>query len=172
MSDRFERRNDFCTSCHLPDGTPLHEALREDFDRVIPVSLAGAHGRGWVETREDSAFRCIDCHGGAGAVERTRVKATAAWDALRYLAGHYREPDAMPFDLSKELCLTCHPTFRGSAAPGFNVEAYHGAPGHDEADAPVCVSCHAVHERGASRIVYFLSRERVERQCQQCHPAE
>ena len=172
VSDRIEQRNDFCTSCHLPDGTPLHAELREDFDRVIPVSLAGVHGRGWVETREDSAFRCIDCHAGVGAVERSAVKANAAWDGMRYLAGSFEEPDSMPFELSKEVCLRCHATFRGSAAPGFAIEAYHGAEGHDGPEAPACVACHAVHDRGGSGIIYFLAREQVDAQCRQCHPGE
>ncbi len=169
VTDHLEQRNDFCTSCHLPDATPLHQEIREDFDRVIPVSLAGVHGRGWVEEREDSAFRCIDCHAGAAPMEHARVKAFAAWDGVRYLAGAFEEPDAMPFDLSKDACRRCHPTQRGSAAPGFTLEAFHGVAEHDAEDVPVCVSCHAVHERGGSGIVYFLVRERIDRECRGCH---
>ena len=173
MSDRLEQRNDFCNACHLPDGTALHREVRDDFDRVIPVSLAGVHGRGWVEEREDSAFRCIDCHAGSGPVERTKVKLLAARDGLRYLIGAFEEPHGMPFDLSPPTCLRCHPTFRGSAAPGWTVEAYHGLAAHDDADdAPACVTCHAVHETGGDGIAYYMERERVDRQCRSCHPEE
>jgi len=36
VSDRLEQRNDFCNACHLPDGTPLHQQLRRDFDAARP----------------------------------------------------------------------------------------------------------------------------------------
>ncbi len=170
VSDRLEQRNDFCNDCHLPGGTPLHLEVREDFDRVIPVSLAGVHGRGWVEEREDSAFRCIDCHAGSGALERTRVKLLAARDGVRYLVGSFEEPHGMPFELSPPTCLGCHPSFRHSAAPGWTVEAYHGRGAHDDApDAPRCVACHAVHETDGDAFAYFMARERVDAQCRTCH---
>ena len=105
-------------------------------------------------------------------MERATVKANAAWDGMRYLVGSFEEPDSMPFELSKETCLNCHPTFRGSAAPGFALEAYHCAEGHDGPEAPACVACHSVHERGGSGIIYFLSRDRVDPQCRACHPGE
>ncbi|MDJ0866966.1 MAG: cytochrome c3 family protein [Myxococcota bacterium] len=170
VSDRVEQRNDFCNACHLPDGTALHRQVRDDFDRVMPLSLAGVHGRGWVEEREDSDFRCIDCHAGSGPVERTKIKLLAARDAVRYAIGRFEEPEGMPFDLSAGTCLGCHPTFRSSAAPGWTVEAYHGLDAHDDApDGPACVSCHAVHPRDGDAFAYFMQRERVDRQCQVCH---
>jgi len=170
ISDRIEQRNDFCNACHLPDGTPLHERVRQDFDRVIPVSLGGVHGRGWVEEREDSDFRCIDCHAGAGAVERTQVKLLAARDALRYLVGTFEEPEGMPYALSNTVCRSCHPTFRHSAAPGWTLEAYHGLPEHDDAaDAPACVDCHAIHTRDGDAFAYFMARPRVAARCRACH---
>ena len=169
VSDRIEQRNDFCTDCHLPGGTPLHLEIREDFDRVIPVNLAGVHGRGWVEEREDSAIRCIDCHGGAGAVERTKIKLLAARDAVRYALGSFAEPDGMPFELSPANCLGCHPTFRRSAAPGWTLRAYHGDPAHDSPEAPRCVSCHTVHAEDGDAFAYFMARARVVARCRACH---
>lgn len=173
VSDRLEQRNDFCNACHLFDGTPLYLENREHFDRVIPLSLAGVHGRGWVQEREDSDFRCIDCHGGSGALERGAIKLLAARDARRYAIGSFEEPKGMPFDVSAQTCRRCHPTFRHSAAPGWSVRAYHGLPAHDEAaNAPSCVACHAVHETDGDAFAYFMSRARVERQCRRCHTAD
>jgi nitrate/TMAO reductase-like tetraheme cytochrome c subunit len=169
VSDRLEQRNDFCVSCHLPDGARLHAETRENFDRVIPLNLAGVHGRGWVEEREDSAFRCIDCHAGSGAAERTKIKLLAARDAVRYAFGSFAEPEGMPFALSGETCLGCHPTFRHSAAPGWTVQAYHGHPDHDGEAAPSCVSCHAVHEEDGDAFAYFMARPRVIARCRECH---
>src|SRR5262245_65629532 len=80
ISDRLEQRNDFCNSCHLEPDLPLHQGIRRDFDQEPARSLAGAHGAALVKTREDGAFRCIDCHGGVGPVGRARVKALAAKD--------------------------------------------------------------------------------------------
>jgi nitrate/TMAO reductase-like tetraheme cytochrome c subunit len=169
VSDRLEQRNDFCVSCHLPDGAVLHAETRENFDRVVPVNLAGVHGRGWVEEREDSAFRCIDCHAGSGAFERTKIKLLAAKDALRYAVGAFEEPEGMPFDLSRKTCLGCHPTFRRSAAPGWTVQAYHGLGAHDAAEEPRCVACHAVHEEDGDAFAYYMARPRVVAQCRVCH---
>lgn len=171
VSDRLEQRNDFCNACHLPDGTPLHQQVGENFERVIPVDLAGVHGRGWVEQREDPAFRCIDCHAGTGPVERAKVKLLAARDAVRYAIGSFREPEGMPFPISPRTCRGCHPTFRRSAAPGWTLEAYHGRPAHDAPEAPPCVACHAVHEQDGDAFAYQLSRARVDRQCRSCHTA-
>ncbi|MDP6981203.1 MAG: hypothetical protein QF570_21800 [Myxococcota bacterium] len=170
LSDRVEQDNDFCNSCHLSGETPLHIEVRNDFDRTIPVSLAGVHGRGWVEEREDSAFRCIDCHAGSGVLERTRVKLLSARDGLRYIAAAFEEPHGMSFELSPPTCLACHPTFRRSAAPGWTVEAYHGLAAHDDAaDAPRCVACHTVHETDGDAIAYYMARPRVDQQCRGCH---
>jgi hypothetical protein len=169
VTDRLERDDDFCNACHLPGGTPLHEQVREDFDRVIPVSLAGVHGRGWVEDREDSDLRCIDCHAGAGPLERARVKLFAARDGVRYALGSFEEPEGMPFDLSKEVCRQCHPSFRGSAAPGWTQRSFHGQPEHDGDASPKCVSCHSVHTRDGNGIVYWMARDRVDLECRACH---
>jgi hypothetical protein len=170
VSDRIEQRNDFCNACHLPDGTPLHIQVREDFDRATPTSLAGVHGRGWVEADgEGRAVRCIDCHSGAGPSERTRVKLLAARDAARYAIGSLEEPDGMPFPLSEQTCRACHTGFRHSAAPGWTVDAYHGLEVHDALGGPPCVSCHAVHERGGDGMAYYMDRARVASACRACH---
>lgn len=168
-SDRLERENDFCNACHLPGDTPLHIENREYFDRIIPQNLAGLHGRGWVEEREDPAFRCIDCHSGSGLLERGRIKLLSARDGLRYVVGGFEEPKGMPFEFSKQTCRRCHSEFRHSAAPGWTLRAYHGDSAHDGADAPRCVRCHSVHETDGDAFAYFMNRERVDQQCRECH---
>lgn len=167
--DRLEQQNDFCNACHLPDTTPLHLEIRERFDRVIPQNLAGVHGRGWVEDRENTAFRCIDCHAGSGLLERGKIKMLSARDGFRYLIGSFEEPDEMAFELSAQACRRCHSSFRHSAAPGWTLTAYHGRPAHDEPEALRCVRCHPVHETNGDAFAYFMNRSRVDRQCQECH---
>ena len=170
VSDRLEADDDFCNACHLPDGTPLHEQLREDFDRLIPVTLSGAHGRGFLDEREeDPEFRCIDCHGGVGAVGRTRVKLLSAYDGLLYGSGRFEEPKGMNWPLGPEDCRRCHPVFRKAAAPGWSLEAYHGLEEHDGEGAANCVDCHVVHERGGDAFAYFMQREYVDPVCARCH---
>ncbi len=170
VTDRLEADDDFCNACHLPDGAVLHQRHREDFDRLIPVTLSGAHGRAFLDEREeDPEFRCIDCHGGVGAVGRTRVKLLAAWDGLLYLSGDFEEPDGMAWPLGPEDCRRCHTTFRGAAAPGWGLDAYHGLPEHDGPGTPSCVDCHQVHVRGGDAYAYFMGREHVDRVCARCH---
>src|SRR3990172_4521384 len=99
LTDRLERENEFCTSCHLPDGSPLHRAKGEHFRRLPPATLAGAHAAAGVRGREPVAFLCIDCHGGVGALGRARVKLLSARDAFWYALGRFEEPDAMRWPL-------------------------------------------------------------------------
>ena len=168
-SDRIEQSNDFCNACHLSQDAPLHLEIRNRFDLVVPRNLAGSHGRGWVEDREASAFRCIDCHSGSLALERLRIKLTSARDGLRYAIGDFEEPEEMSFDLSASTCERCHPVFRHSAAPGWTVQSYHGRPEHDLAATPRCVGCHSVHKPNGDPVAYFMNREEVDRQCRECH---
>ncbi len=44
ISDRLERNNDFCTSCHIAPGRPLHAAIRRDFAARGPPCVAERHG--------------------------------------------------------------------------------------------------------------------------------
>lgn len=170
-SDHLESDNDFCTSCHLPDATPLHAQIREDFDRLIPVDLGGVHGRAFLDRHEhDPGFRCIDCHAGAGVLGRTGVKLLAAKDALRYAVGSFGEPDGMPWRLPAQLCLQCHARLRNAAAPGWSREAFHGIEGHATTPGLPCVDCHGVHGRGGDAFAYFLDRQQIRAQCRTCHP--
>lgn len=170
VSDRLEARNDFCNACHLPDGTPLHEEIREDFDRLIPVSLGGVHGRAFLDDRPDApGFRCIDCHAGAGPLVRARVKVVSAFDAARYAVGAFEEPDSMPFPLPRALCLECHERLRHAAAPGWSDESFHAIPAHEREASLLCVDCHAVHERDGDAFAYFLDRRTVRAVCAECH---
>jgi hypothetical protein len=168
-ADRIEEQNDFCNACHLTADMPLHLEIRQHFDRVIPQTLAGVHGRGWVEDREESAFRCIDCHAGAGPLERTTIRLLSVRDTLRYAVGAFEEPKGMSFDLSAKVCRGCHPAFRHSAAPGWSFRAFHGVPAHDDGQAPRCVRCHTVHESDGDAFAYFMNRARVDRECRTCH---
>lgn len=170
VSDHLESDNDFCNACHLPDGTPLHAQIREDFERLVPVDLGGVHGRAFPDRHEDDpAFRCIDCHASAGVVGRTGVKLLATVDALRYAAGSFEEPDAMPWRLPAELCLQCHARLRNAAAPGWSREAFHGLAGHETTPDLACADCHRVHGRGGDAFAYFLDRERIHVRCRACH---
>jgi hypothetical protein len=169
-SDRVEARNEFCTSCHLPDGTPLHQTIGADFDGLVPANLTGVHGRALLDEREDGAFRCIDCHGGTGAIGRTRVKLLSVFDGLRYAVGAFEEPDSMPWPLSDAVCAQCHQHLRNAPAPGWSRESFHAVGPHAElSDGPGCVDCHAVHEPGGDPFAYFLDRERVHVFCRDCH---
>src|SRR4029453_11208843 len=65
-TDRLERDDAFCVSCHLPDSTPLHRAKGEDLEARPAATLAAAHAVAGVRGRADPGFRCIDFHGGRG----------------------------------------------------------------------------------------------------------
>jgi len=175
VSDRLEQQNDFCNACHLPDGTPLHQQLRRDFDAVPAVVLASVHGAARIEERhgDAAAFRCFDCHAGSGFRGRTRVKLLAAWDGLVYLSGRFEEPTHMAFPLEDSDCAKCHTSYPESEQRAEGTEGwsrpFHAVAIHNTDLEVTCVSCHLVHERGGSPDAYFLRADVVRDACAQCH---
>ena len=172
ISDRIEQDNDFCKSCHLASGVPLHIGIRRGFDTEEPSSLAALHGRSLVVARgrgDAAAFRCIDCHGGKSFVGRVRVKALAAKDAFWYTVGHFEEPEKMSWPLWDEDCLACHTSFDEREAQGFESPRFHQLAVHNVDLGVDCVECHQVHESAGDRQAFFLVTERVRANCARCH---
>jgi hypothetical protein len=169
ISDRLEQDNDFCNACHLEADLPLHQAIRRDFDQGPARSLAGAHGATHVESREDGAFRCIDCHGGASLVGRARVKALAGKDAFWYVTGRFEEPRHMVSPLWDEDCAKCHASFDVSDALAQASTRFHSLPVHNVDLAVRCVECHRVHEPAGTADTHFLHTDLVRGQCARCH---
>jgi nitrate/TMAO reductase-like tetraheme cytochrome c subunit len=168
-SDAVEQDNDFCISCHIHEDVRLHIDLRRNFDGRPPVNLSALHAMSPVEGRpDDSAFRCIDCHGGVGLVGRAKVKALAAKDAFVWLAGLGEEPEKMNHPLLDADCKQCHSQFRSKsedpAQPAFHELALHNNElGQD------CVDCHGAHRDGGDPSFYFLRPEHVRARCAHCH---
>ena len=169
VSDRLEQDNDFCNACHLEPGRPLHQELRREFDARPSASLAAAHAAAAVEGRQDSAFRCIDCHGGTGALGRLRVKVLAGKDAFWYAVGRFEEPDGMRWPLWDDDCRTCHMEFAGQSWQGWGPEPFHARSVHNAELGVDCVECHQVHGPGGDARGYFLHAAPVRAQCARCH---
>ncbi len=168
-TDALERDDDFCTSCHLPSGTPLHQSLRSDYDERPYASLAARHAGAPVAGRIDSAFRCIDCHGGASLAGRLRVKALAAKDAFWYMVGRFEEPAHMAWPLWDEDCRKCHGSFAASGADDWAQTDFHALPVHNAALGVACVACHRSHDGDGNPDAYFLHAASVRSQCALCH---
>ena len=169
VTDRLERDNDFCNACHLDPDRPLHREIRRDFDARPPGTLAAAHGAAEVRGRDDPAFRCIDCHGGASPVGRSRVKALAGLDAFWYVTGRFEEPDHMDFPLWDEDCRKCHARFDDTPTPSWQTPRFHELAVHNVDLAVRCVECHRVHAPGADAGPHFLHADLVRGQCARCH---
>jgi nitrate/TMAO reductase-like tetraheme cytochrome c subunit len=170
VSDRLESNNAFCTSCHLDAGTPLHREIARDFE-LWPVStLASKHGKAAVEGRAESAFRCVDCHGGTGLAGRARVKVLAAKDAFWYVLGRFDEPKHMSVPLPDEDCSKCHAGHPAASAEPGAVEPFHALAVHNTNLGISCVACHEAHVSGGRAEAYFLRAERVMAECARCHP--
>jgi len=60
-----------------------------------------------------------------------------------YLTGDFDEPDGMRWPLWDADCLQCHPRFEPKGR-GFDGEAFHDRPGHNEGLGVDCVECHDV----------------------------
>ena len=166
-----ERDNRFCVACHLHD---------EKFMRLLalpPTDLAGLHhGR-------DPSVGCIACHGGTDTRMRLAVRAVAALDTLKFLAGAYGEPTHMKLPLRDAECRPCHtpilrmPGATGGEAPTFAAEAetegragtsYHAIREHDTVRV-ACVRCHGAHTTDSDAASRFISKTVVVPVCQECH---
>jgi predicted CXXCH cytochrome family protein len=163
VSDRLERDDDFCTSCHIAPGRPLHAAIRRGFGAEPAATLAAAH-RG----ARESDFHCIDCHGGVGVRGRVRVKALAAKDAFFYVIGDFEEPTRMRWPLWDEDCRQCHDAFDERAVEAWQSPRFHQLPLHNAALGVDCVECHRAHAVG-NPDGYFLRAPEVRQQCARCH---
>jgi nitrate/TMAO reductase-like tetraheme cytochrome c subunit len=170
VSDHLESNNEFCTSCHIAPGRPLHAAIRDDFAVRPPPTLAAAHGSARASDGNDQrGFRCIDCHGGVGLVGRARVKALAAKDAFFYVVGNFEEPSGMRWPLLDEDCAQCHSEFDERAPEVWQSPRFHQLPLHNTALGIDCVECHRSHDAG-NPDAYHLQASEVRRQCARCHP--
>ena len=169
VTDFLEQRNDFCNACHLEPGLPLHVEVRRDFDAALPASLAGRHAHADVKSRADTAFRCIDCHGGVSFAGRLRVKALAAKDAFWYVTGRFAEPDGMRWPLWDEDCTQCHASFDERDPEPWESPRFHQLAVHNVELEVGCVACHLTHEPDGNPDAYFLHAAHVRRQCARCH---
>ena len=158
-SDALEAHDEFCTSCHLASGEPLHAGKRRDFDTVPAVNLASAH------RARDAEFRCISCHRGASLANRVRVKLLAARDAAVYLTGRFDEPREMAHPLWREDCVQCHAKYEPERGDAFHAIEVHNLPNF----ALNCVQCHAAHPTGRPAALAFLDREPLVAACRTCH---
>ncbi len=158
ISDRLESRNEFCVSCHLSEGVPLHEQKMSEFSTPPARNLAAAH------YRAEAGFRCIDCHGGASFPNKLRVKTVAARDLSRWLVGWFDEPTHMKHPLWDEDCAICHPAY-----PAQHPEDFHALADHNIDFAYRCVECHRAHPSGGVTDPYFVDREVVLPVCRNCH---
>ena len=169
VTDALERDNDFCTTCHLTEGVPLHIDIRNEFDGSPPVNLAAVHGAVRVESRagDDAGFRCIDCHGGTGLMGRARVKVLAAKDAFWYVTGIFEEPHDMKWPLEEADCRKCHAGFETKAGE-WEAPAFHDITLHNIDLGVGCVECHLVHRPGDAAH-YSLDAQHTRTQCARCH---
>lgn len=168
-TDLLQADDDFCNSCHLPSGTPLHTEIRDDFDARPTASLAARHADLDLPDRPDSTgIHCIDCHGGVGLLGRARVKLLSLKDVLLYMAGRFEEPDGMSWPLWDADCRQCHPRFRGTGE-GFDGEPFHDKRGHNVGLGVDCVQCHTAHDTDVDPELWFLRADRIGARCAQCH---
>ncbi len=169
ISDQLEQDDAFCTSCHLSEGRPLHEAKLAAFRERPAPSLAAAHGAAGNEAHTGGRFRCIDCHGGSGFLGRARVKLLSVKDALWYAAGRFEEPERMTWPLRDEDCSHCHSSFAESEASAEPNPLFHQLAVHNHELGVACVACHVSHPSGGLADRFFLHPQAVRAQCASCH---
>lgn len=172
-TDRAQRDDAFCVSCHGSDhrGRPvvMHEALKQRFDLRPATNLAAAHAVAGVSERgDDPTFHCIDCHGGTGFVGRLAVKAVSARDTAVWALGRAREPRGMRVPLGDRDCRRCHAEVAAPEAGIGRMPSFHGREEHDDGAEAGCIGCHPVHAQAPAENT-FLDEPTVRRECARCH---
>lgn len=158
--EKKQQDDRFCVACHL------HEEKFERSRTPAAQDLTGAHHYA------KSPLRCIDCHGGADLPMQFRIRTVAGLDTVRFLVGHYREPEGMRLPLRDKECKQCHdPILRRTVEEEEAVEGrgdtYHAINEHRTVKTP-CVSCHTSHTKGEARF-QFLDRKQILPICRDCH---
>lgn len=163
--NHLESRRTFCTACHLPNGTPLHERKLRLALQQPGLDLVGVHFR----KADGGQFTCADCHRGAGWRGRSRVLWASASDTLRYYLASYREPTRLPRPMGNRTCTGCH---RDVTRAG-NHNRFHGLTAHLDQTTIRCTDCHVAHARWSqpSREAAYL-RHTAREVCGRCHKGD
>ena len=159
VTDRLERDDAFCTRCHLDAETPLHAMKMEDFLATPARNLAALHHA------SGDGVLCIDCHGGASLLNKARIKAVAARDALFYVLGRFEESTSMRHPLWDEDCTRCHARYEVRSPDDFHALDLHNLPDFEYR----CVECHCAHPTSGSAELDFLEPAVVLPVCANCH---
>ncbi|MBF0169985.1 MAG: NapC/NirT family cytochrome c [Nitrospinae bacterium] len=157
--EQVKQSPDFCVSCHLQSGQPLHGEKERAMKGTPPRTLAGAHHQATTGERPG----CYRCHRGSGRGERV----VTAWYELKntvtYLVGAFEEPKRLSRPFRDESCLDCHRALRRDAARG----GYHAFAAHDGIARIACADCHPIHTSAEGEGLY--RRAVIEGKCAACH---
>ncbi|MBM3129605.1 MAG: hypothetical protein FJ009_13380 [Chloroflexi bacterium] len=155
-----EQANAFCVSCHTePEMTYLARYFRA-VEQDAAEDLAAFHYRA-------KEIRCIDCHGGEGALGRTQVLLYGAHNAFKRYTGFAQQPATIILPLQNEACLKCHDA--RVRQPGFE-NHMHNKQFLSPEPVPFirCSDCHVSH-RPADERTTFLFRDAIFPRCEYCH---
>jgi len=158
--DHVESRRAFCVSCHLPDGTPLHEFKGQLGEIFPPVDGTAVH----FQSSKD--FSCAECHKGSGLKERAKVLGGSFKNTLRYFFGHFEEPEKLNFSISNATCTNCHTPNLST----IQIEKFHGIKAHRYPFPVECTACHLAHGKQPSREAFLVRESAVTMKvCGACH---
>lgn len=159
ISDKIIKRDNFCVSCHLPSGKPLHQAKMEMMTSKPPLSLAGVHFQ-----NKKSPLGCPECHHGTNLTEQITVFWFQTKNTLLYFTGRFEEPRTLEAPVTDRLCASCHHDLKVKAVEF----KYHSFMSHDGLKQITCTTCHPAHsapvEGGG-----FLDKDKILLACALCH---
>jgi nitrate/TMAO reductase-like tetraheme cytochrome c subunit len=155
-----EQDNTFCVSCHTQPETEYLARYLCAAQTQDAQDLASFHHR-------KKEVRCIDCHGGEGALGHAEVEAFAARNAFKYLSGTAQQPAVIILPLQNEACIKCHE--QQVRKPGFENHMHNKY--FDPKESPPfirCTDCHVSHRPGDERTA-FQFRDAILPKCEYCH---
>ena len=165
----LEENDSFCASCHTqPETLYVRQAQAALGPRS--ATLAALHHR--LETvataaRPVAPVKCIDCHGGVGAVARVHTLVElGVMDTLAFISGRYEQPARTTRPLPDINCAQCHA--EAVAAPGFD-NHFHTKLADPQAPTINCVSCHLSHFDQVDPREKYIRRAAVFDRCNECH---
>jgi predicted CXXCH cytochrome family protein len=157
-TSHLKEQPEFCTSCHMADGTKLHSSKFKTFTAEQPVVLAGTHRK-----RSNVQFSCITCHGGNGAAMKLKISVEEVKNTLQYFFVKFEEPKKFDETLMPdENCEACHQHYKGGES------SFHGMKAHIPKVKYSCISCHKAHVEGDAGY-YAIVEVEIITVCRKCH---
>lgn len=154
---QIETTNAGCATCHTQP-----ETVYVDRTQAQPIDLASLHAA--------ENLACIDCHSGAGTLDRAEAVVLGARNFITFVLGQNHHPAEMRVPFDDAGCAACHADLLTDA---HSTNHYHFYLARWQALSPgqagTCASCHHAHAAESQLGQTEPDAGAMDAVCQRCH---